>query len=132
MKGLFRGETPDGKTVFGNLLTKELMTCFSHSDKKTQHYIITRRGIDWGLPYEYTETLVLNNSVSAYTGVDIADTEGYFQRVFENDVLYYDGEEGIVKYDDDLCRFKVDFKNFSVSLNRQNANRFIYVREAVF
>ena len=52
MGNLYRGKTETGKTVTGVLFTEEIMTCFSNDDRQTQHYIIVRRGIDWGFPYE--------------------------------------------------------------------------------
>ena len=87
MGNLYRGKTETGKTVTGVLFTEEVMTCFEGDDRQTQHYIIVSRGIDWGFPYEYSKVKVLNDSVSAYTEVDVVDEEIFIHRVFENDVL---------------------------------------------
>lgn len=130
MGNLYRGKTETGKTVTGVLFTEERMVCLYHEDKETQHYIIVRRGIDWGFPYKYLKVKVLNDSVSAYTDVDVVDEDKFLHRVFENDVLSYDGHVGVVKYDKDLCKFKVYFKEFALSLNKLNAHKFIYVKGA--
>ena len=127
----YRGKDINNRYVYGLLLREEIATCFKGDPKDTKYFIVASRIIDWGFPYEYLKIPVDKNTVACYTNINIKDSDGNVHSVYENDILMYDGDFGVVKFDEELNRFVVYFEktDCKISLTILNSKSLIFYKE---